>query len=58
MLANILLDCTSAPPELWLESLKYVCFLLNHTYNESIDDVSMNKLLGSTVDISVLLHFH
>jgi hypothetical protein len=32
--------------------------LLNHTYNESIDDIPVNKLLGSTTDISVLLRFH
>ena len=55
---NILLDRTGAPPELWLEALRYVCFLLNHSYNSTIKDIPMNVLLGRTVDISVLLRFH
>ena len=57
-LANVLLDRCGAPPELWLECLRYTCFLLNHTYNENIKDVPMNRLTGSTVDISPLLRFH
>ena len=32
--------------------------LLNHTYNESIKDVPLNRLTGTTVDISPLLRFH
>ena len=56
--ANRIMDRTGAPPYTWLLCLTYVCFLLNHTYNASIGDVPMNRLTGSTVDISVLLKFH
>ena len=39
-LVNLFLDCTGAPPNLWLEALKYVCYLLDHTHNLPIDDIS------------------
>jgi hypothetical protein len=55
---NRSLDCTGAPAHLWLLCLQYVCYLLNHTYNMSIDAELLTKLLGSTVDISPLLCFH
>jgi hypothetical protein len=55
---NRILDCTGAPEHLWLLCLQYVCYLLNHKYNMSINAVSLTKLLGSTVDISPLLRFH
>jgi hypothetical protein len=38
--------------------LQYVCYLLNHMYNMTIDALPLTKLLGSTVDISPLRHFH
>ena len=57
-LVNLLLDNTGAPPNLWLEALKYVPYLLNHTYNSSIDGIPLEKLNGWQVDISTLLHFH
>lgn len=55
--ANRIMDRTGAPPNTWFLCLAYVCFLLNHTYNASIGDVPLNRLTGSTVDISVLLKF-
>ena len=55
--ANRIMDRTGAPPHTWLLCLMYVCFLLNHTYNASIGDVPLNRLTGSTVDVSVLLKF-
>jgi hypothetical protein len=55
---NRILDRTGAPAHLWLLCLLYVCCLLNHTYNMTIDDVPLTKLLGSTVDISPLLCVH
>ena len=57
-LVNLLMDCTGAPPNLWLKALKYVCFLLNHTYNANIDVIPLEKLTGQQVDISTLLRFH
>ena len=56
-MCNTILDRTGAPPSLWLHCLKYVAFLLNHTYHQAIDNVPLNLLTGSTVDISVLLRF-
>jgi hypothetical protein len=55
---NRLLDRTGAPPTTWLLCLKYVCYLLNHTYNDNIKGVPLSHLTGVTVDISVLLRFH
>ena len=55
---NRILDRSGAPPSTWLLCLEYVCFLLNHTYNSSIKNVPLTLLLGSTVDISVLLRFY
>ena len=37
-LANTLLDCTGAPPSLWFLALTYVCLILNHTANASIEN--------------------
>jgi hypothetical protein len=54
---NRILDCTGAPAYTWLLCLAYVCFLLNHTYNPTIQAVPMQKLSGSTPDISPLLRF-
>ena len=56
--ANRVLDRTGAPPYTWLLCLQYVCFLLNHTYNENINGVPLQRLNGDTPDISVLLRFH
>jgi hypothetical protein len=53
-----ILDRTGAPAHLWLLCLQYVCYLLNHTYNMSIDAIPLTKLLGSTLDNSPLLCFH
>ena len=55
--ANRIMDRTNAPPHTWLLCLLYVCFLLNHTYCESIGDVPLNHLTGSTVNIGHLLCF-
>jgi len=55
---NRILDRTGAPPSTWLLCTQYVCFLLNHTYNETLRTVPIKALTGSTPDISVLLRFH
>jgi hypothetical protein len=36
----------------------YVCFLLNNTWCEAIDDIPIHLSTGSTNDISPLLCFH
>jgi hypothetical protein len=55
---NRILNRTGAPAHLWLLCLQYVCYLLNRTYNMTIDAVLLTKLLDSTVAISPLLRFH
>jgi hypothetical protein len=55
---NRIMDRVGAPAYTWLLCLTYVCYLLNHTYNETVGDVPLNRLTGSTVDISPLLRFH
>jgi hypothetical protein len=55
---NRILDCTGSPAHAWLLCLQYICYLLNHTYNMTIDTVPFPKLRGSTVDTSPLLCFH
>ncbi|MEL7196229.1 MAG: reverse transcriptase domain-containing protein [Bacteroidota bacterium] len=57
-LANVILDRTSAPAHVWFLCLEYVCFLLNHTYCQSINAIPMQCLTGSTPDISPLLRFY
>ena len=58
MRTNVVMDRVGAPDNTWLLCLLYVCYLLNYTYCESIKDVPMRKLNGSTPDISPLLRFH
>ena len=52
---NRILDQMNAPDFVWLLCLQYVCFLLNHTFNATLQNVPLTALLGTTVDISVLL---
>ena len=52
------MDRTGAPPDTWLLCAKYVCFLMNHSYNKTIGSVPLQALTGTTVDISPLLRFH
>jgi hypothetical protein len=55
---NTILDCTNAPPNLWLHCLMYVCFILNHTSSNTLNNsVPLQVLTGSTPDISPLLFF-
>jgi hypothetical protein len=55
---NRILDLTGAPAHTWLLAIQYVCFLLNHIYNHTINAVPLTCLQGTTVDISPLLRFH
>lgn len=56
--ANRIMDRAGAPPYTWLLCLMYVCYLLNHTYNITVNGVPLTNLTGITVDISPLLRFH
>jgi hypothetical protein len=53
-MVNVLMDRVGAPPNLWLQALQYVCFLLNHTYSDHINGIPLEKLTGQQIDISVL----
>jgi hypothetical protein len=56
-LCNTILDRSGALAYTWL-CLMYVCFLLNNTWCEAIEDISIRMSTGSTNDISPLLCFH
>jgi hypothetical protein len=56
--ANRVMDRTGAPAYTWLLCLTYVCFLLNHMWDDSVSGVPLTLLTGVTVDISVLLRFY
>ena len=56
-ITNHILDRTGAPDYTWLLCLKYVCYLTNRTFNQSINGVALQRLTGSTIDISALLRF-
>jgi hypothetical protein len=57
-LCNTILDCSGAPAYTWLLCLMYVCFLLNNTWCEAVDDILICMSTSSTNDISPLLCFH
>ena len=57
-LTNRVLDRFGAPGFAWFLCLTYVCFVLNHTYNPTLDDIPIRRLTGTTPDISPLLRFH
>jgi hypothetical protein len=57
-LCNTILDRSGAPAYTWLLCLMYVCFLLNNTWCEVVDDIPIRMSTGSTNDISPLLCFH
>jgi hypothetical protein len=52
-----ILDHTGAPSHVWILCLQYICYLLNHMYNNTIDAVPLTRISGSTVDISPLYAF-
>ena len=47
-----LLDRIGAPSHTWLLAMTYVYFVLNHTYNSTIQNIPINAATGSTYDIS------
>ena len=57
-MTNTLLDRSGSPAYTWLLCLLYVCFLLNHAFNASLNAVPMQLLTGSTPDISPLIRFY
>jgi hypothetical protein len=57
-LCNTILDRSGAPAYTWLLCLMYVCFFLNNTWCEAVDDIPIRMSMGSTNDISPLLCFH
>ena len=56
-IANTVLDRSGAPADLWFECLLYVCDVLNHSFNDGIDGVPLQKLDGHTPDLSAFMLF-
>ena len=54
---NTMMDRSGSPASTWLLCLMWVCFVMNHTYNKSIDGIPLQKLHGTTRDISPILCF-
>ena len=54
---NTLLDHSGSPAYTWLLDMGYVCFLLNLIFCGAVNDIPMQRLKGSTPDISPLLRF-
>ena len=54
---NRILERTGAPAYTWLLCLQYVCYLLNHVYDDTIKGIPLTRLTGITQDISVMLRF-
>jgi len=57
-IANTILDRTGSPAYTWLLALMYVCYVLNSTFNRTVNNVPMTIVTGQTHDISPLLQFH
>ena len=56
-MTNTLLDRFGSPAYTWLLAMGYVCFLLNLTFCGAVHGIPTQCLIGSTPDISPLLHF-
>jgi hypothetical protein len=57
-LCNTILDRSGAPAYTWLLCLMFVCFLLDNTWCQAVDDIPICMYTSSTNDISPLLCFH
>ena len=57
-MTNTLLDRSGSPAYTWLLCLMYVCFILNNVWNNTIQGVPIQRLTGSTNDISPILQFY
>lgn len=55
---NWVLNTSGAPPEAWFLALEYVVYIWNRTARKRLDwRTPYEVLLGSTPDVSVMLHF-
>ena len=54
---NVVMDRTGCPAFMWLLCMMYVCFVLNHSWNETIRNVPLQALTGQVKDISPILRF-
>ena len=53
-----IMDRAGAPAFTWLLCIQYVCYLFNHMWDDSLKGIPLTRLLGVTVDTSILLRFH
>ena len=49
---NCIMNCTGTPVFLWLEVLKYTCYLLNHTFFPSLDAIPFQLSNGKRINKS------
>jgi hypothetical protein len=57
-LSNQMLDCTGAPPNLWLLCVLFIVYLINHVSSESLGwHTPIEAATGQQPDISALLVF-
>ena len=56
-MTNTIIDRSGSSVSTWLLAMMYICFVLNHSYCSSIKDIPIQKLSGSTPNISPLLRF-
>ena len=55
---NVIMDRTGASTNTWFLCVCYVCYLLNHTFNNQTGGIPAQALTSVTQDISPLLRFH
>jgi len=52
------MNLRNCPPEVWLLAPQCVCSVMNHTAKKSLGNCPpLQVLKGTTIDISILLHF-
>lgn len=57
ILTNAVLNRTGALTCCWLLHMLHICFVLNHTYNFTVNNVPLTADTGSACDISPSLYF-
>ena len=51
---NVVMDRSGVPDTFWLLCLLYVCFILNHTWNDTVNGIPLQLATGQPVDTSML----
>ena len=54
---NLCMDRSGSPANTWFLCLLWVLFVMNHTWNDTIKGIPMQRATGKTMDISPILRF-